>query len=265
MINPYRLIQLNRIRLKFTNNAIWKIRNKWYNFKDMKGSNTPEIVYNELIRGVYSLPPLVDGDVVIDLGAHIGMFCIPLAKDYPNIKIIAVEPNPTNYRNLRRNIRKSEVTNIIPVYSGIWDKPDIGLESVYPLGNSGGSHTSENNSSVVRSMTWKQIIATALHYSTNKRIALLKCDIEGAEFKTFKSKSDFNLVDCIRIEIHGSLKDCNKMCLLVHESVNDYIIQRLHGDNVKSLEKNDFSRPARNKYLLDGRFDELMIPYVDES
>ena len=52
------------------------------------------------------------GDIVVDVGAHVGYISIYLAKKYPFIKVYALEPDPTNYECLVRNIELNKVTNI---------------------------------------------------------------------------------------------------------------------------------------------------------
>jgi FkbM family methyltransferase len=54
-----------------------------------------------------------EGDTIIDVGAHVGVVSIVLAKKFPFVKVYAVEPNPVNYLCLQRNIELNGVTNII--------------------------------------------------------------------------------------------------------------------------------------------------------
>ena len=55
---------------------------------------------------------LQPGDTVVDVGRHVGEFCIPLAKRCPFVRVLAIEPEESNYRDLLRNIAASGVTNI---------------------------------------------------------------------------------------------------------------------------------------------------------
>ena len=50
------------------------------------------------------------GDVILDVGAHIGTFCIPLAKHIGSSgRIHAFEPTPDSYRLLLRNIDANDL------------------------------------------------------------------------------------------------------------------------------------------------------------
>ena len=56
-----------------------------------------------------------EGDTVVDIGAHVGVFSIYLAKKYPFIKVFAVEPDPTNFSHLRRNVELNGVKNVTAI------------------------------------------------------------------------------------------------------------------------------------------------------
>lgn len=47
--------------------------------------------------------------VIIDIGAHVGRFCIPIFLNHRYIRVFAFEPDPNVYRYLCKNI---DVNNI---------------------------------------------------------------------------------------------------------------------------------------------------------
>ncbi len=55
---------------------------------------------------------LFPGDTVIDIGANIGGFTIPLAKKVPNGVVIAIEPQRVLYQLLNANIALNELINV---------------------------------------------------------------------------------------------------------------------------------------------------------
>jgi FkbM family methyltransferase len=57
---------------------------------------------------------LREGDTVVDVGAHIGVWSIYLAKKFPFIKVYALEPDPKNYACLLENLALNQVTNVVP-------------------------------------------------------------------------------------------------------------------------------------------------------
>ena len=60
-----------------------------------------------------------EGDTVIDIGAHVGMVSIYLAKKFPFIKVYAIEPDPLNYACLKRNIELNRVTNVTALHKAM--------------------------------------------------------------------------------------------------------------------------------------------------
>ena len=81
---------------------------------DCAQSTAPDLIIGELRSDEYQLGPIDfwPGDVVIDIGGHIGLFSCYLAKKYPFLKILAFEPIPVSYRMFRRNLTLNEVRNI---------------------------------------------------------------------------------------------------------------------------------------------------------
>ena len=62
---------------------------------------------------------LREGDIVVDIGAHVGVVSIFLAKKYPFIRVYAVEPEPTNFECLRRNIELNGAWNVIAINKAV--------------------------------------------------------------------------------------------------------------------------------------------------
>ncbi len=74
-------------------------------FIDLVDSGTPSCVFTELQRDDYGLEQiyLSKDDIVIDIGANIGMFSIYVKKKF-NCKVIAFEPVPLNFEHFKKNI-----------------------------------------------------------------------------------------------------------------------------------------------------------------
>jgi FkbM family methyltransferase len=56
-----------------------------------------------------------EGDTVVDIGAHVGVMSIKLAKTFPFIKVYAIEPDTMNYACLRRNLELNGLTNVTAI------------------------------------------------------------------------------------------------------------------------------------------------------
>jgi FkbM family methyltransferase len=61
------------------------------------------------------------GDIVVDAGAHIGLTVIWFAKAVGNNgKVVAIEPEQNNLRDLRKNLKRAGLNNVIVVDKALW-------------------------------------------------------------------------------------------------------------------------------------------------
>lgn len=67
------------------------------------------------------LESLKQDDVFVDVGAHIGLYSIYVAR-FKACKVIAIEPHPENYKLLVSNMRLNNLENIIALNIAAWNK-----------------------------------------------------------------------------------------------------------------------------------------------
>lgn len=137
---------------------------------------------------------------IIDAGANCGYSTIYFANKFPNAKVIAVEPEQSNIKMLQKNLTWYSNTKIIK--GGIWDK-----KTNLMITNCEAAHWSFQ----VEETKWKTLDSIK-SYSLNglmkkykqKKIDILKMDIEGAEYVVFKKnyKHWLKNTELIFIEIH---------------------------------------------------------------
>ncbi len=60
-----------------------------------------------------------EDDMIVDVGAYLGVFSIYLAKKYPFVRVYAVEPDPVSYDCLLRNIELNGASNVTAVNKAI--------------------------------------------------------------------------------------------------------------------------------------------------
>lgn len=129
------------------------------------------------VEGVYDLSvvPFVP-NVVLDCGAHIGMFTLLAASKFPSARLIAFEPEPSNYEWLERNIRLNGLNaELLPAAISDQDgratfAAGLGCGSRLVQGSGDGRHVE------VQTVNLARFIRTL---ETNR--LLLKLDVEGAE------------------------------------------------------------------------------------
>lgn len=157
--------------------------------------------------GKYDNLPLEPGDVVIDIGAHVGIISIYLAKRYPGIKVYAFEPVEANFLRLLRNIAANQAKGITAVNKAVLHETGRVLLYTNLTANSGGGSTlfsmgtivSGGNAENTESTTLADIFA---EYGI-ERCKLLKIDCEGSEHAILSSSEALlDRVDYLRGEFH---------------------------------------------------------------
>jgi FkbM family methyltransferase len=149
---------------------------------------TDSIVSPMLLRDGYFEPyetTLIEsevkpGDVVLDIGANIGYYTLIFARLVGEKgRVYAFEPDPTNYRLLKKNVRANGYQNVIFVNKAVAETS--GPLSLYLCPDNKGDHRifeSEDNRSAI------PIEATTLdeHFAEYQgKIDFIKMDIQGSE------------------------------------------------------------------------------------
>ncbi len=128
------------------------------------------------------------GMTVADIGANIGYYTLVMARHVgPKGQVIAFEPDPTNFRLLRRNIRMNCFSNVITEQAAVLDRD--GKTTLFLSNNNFGDHRvfdthdyEQFNKGIPRSSI--EVRAVTLDRCLNrlgKPADLIKMDIQGAE------------------------------------------------------------------------------------
>jgi FkbM family methyltransferase len=144
--------------------------------------------------------PEFNPKTIVDVGAHIGMTSISFALKYPAAKIIAIEPEPSNFAALVRNTGPYKA--IIPIQAALWRQDGevtLGPSDAHPKG---AFAIVENGVRRVRAVTME----TAMREAGIDSIDLLKVDIEGAEIEVFESCPWIANVRVVAIESHDRIR-----------------------------------------------------------
>ena len=156
------------------------------------------------ILDVYRTSLIRKNDIVLDLGACTGDFCIIASKKVgANGVVIALEPDPDNYKLLKFNIQRNNCQNVIPLNSGVGQENNQEKEIIAPFDKPSRGKIS----------TLETILE---QLDMDKRIDFIKMDIEGAEAEVINTSIDtFKQADVISLEFHGT-KDRIDELLLNH-------------------------------------------------
>jgi len=161
------------------NNNYFKAKIKDISFKS----------YIDPYNGLVTLKGFVDkynikpGDIVIDAGAHIGIFAIYASKIIRDGRIVCFEPDPQNFKKLMKNIELNSCENITVLKKGLWGKNTV-MEFNSGLEGSSSLLLRKGEGKVITIPVVKaedEIVKMGLD-----KVNFVKMDIEGAEIEAVK-------------------------------------------------------------------------------
>lgn len=192
-LSYYNLIQSNEIVFRTKNNIIIKIRKE--------STDLMALTHVWLIEE-YSKPgfEINSEDIVIDVGAHIGLFTLYASQFCTKGKIYSFEPVKENYNLLLKNI-KSNNLNQENCFNLAVSNSNQPIKLYLNEDESGHSMLSESNQS-----TTVDSISLQKFFDENniERCNFLKLDCEGAEYEILKNLPITYLkkIDKMVIEYH---------------------------------------------------------------
>ena len=162
-----------------------------------------EILVAEVYNGLKQR--LGECRTIIDLGANIGLATLYFAEKFPHARILAVEPESSNFKMLLQNAHKLvREGRCVPLQAAAWHE-DSTLDLLNPEGDHYEFVFGEKSGGSVRALSMMSILAS----SGFEMVDLLKVDIEGAEVELFRGPLDWlPRVRALAIEFHG---DARKM------------------------------------------------------
>jgi FkbM family methyltransferase len=142
--------------------------------------------------------------IIIDAGANIGLASIFFSNKFPDARIIAIEPEESNWLLLQKNL--SPYGNIVPVRAALWNEntpvdivdPGFGKWAFRTRAQT-GEDVADEIGQTVRGMT----VDTLMKEQAIDHIDIFKIDIEGAEREVLIDPSSWiDKVDTLIIELH---------------------------------------------------------------
>jgi len=172
-----------------------RLRDKYLRFE-------ADVLREVVLENVYRLPETFAADeVILDLGAHIGIFALECWRRGAR-QIHCAEPDPENYSLLKDNLRETEAICYpfaiwrfmkggsgflsIPSYSECWQNP---------AGVSMAALPEDNDTHRCQVVSLDSLIA-------KKHVRFLKLDVEGAEYPILLTSQRLGQVREIALEYH---------------------------------------------------------------
>jgi FkbM family methyltransferase len=130
-------------------------------------------------------------DVVVDVGAHLGRYALRAAAN--GARVIAIEPDPTNFRLLERNVKLNGRSNVALVEKALTATPGTLRLSLAPAWNTGTSSVRSPTPGEGPAPQTSRVIAVPGDTLDNivrsyglSRIDWLKIDVEGHEISVLE-------------------------------------------------------------------------------
>lgn len=168
----------------------------------VRDSSDIAVLKEVFLFGEYELDLEKAPEVIVDLGSNIGASVAYFALKYPNVRILAVEADPTTTRFLTENTKQFPSVSIRNY--AVADTEGSLIFYVHPQSRMSSSLTrrTDNQKAIqVPAVTFSELIKR----EGIETIDLLKFDIEGAEVKAFSEREALLPVRYLVGEIHLDL------------------------------------------------------------
>ena len=170
----------------------------------------------------YKINCLHNPCIIIDAGANIGLSTLYFATQFPSARVIAIEPDESNFRMLEENVARFD--NVFPIRAALWKRSEM----VNLMGEKHSDFRIDTGSSgsSVQGITVEELMR---NFSI-EHIDLFKMDIEGAEKEVFESDiSWINKTSLIVIELHDRFKPgCSEA---VNSALKNFHVKWEQGEN----------------------------------
>lgn len=126
---------------------------------------------------------ITPGSIVLDIGANIGAYSIPLAKAFPDVEIHAFDPDPNAIKRFLRNFSLNPVKNLTYRQAAVGSSPEVKQFQCAPkeeLGASSFITPVRENWRAEHAMV-EVVRLDELFKKRNKRISVIKIDVQGYE------------------------------------------------------------------------------------
>jgi len=151
------------------------------------------IAFNLLISGEYE-PEVLEvlerrvqpGDTVLDVGANLGAFTLPLARRVGSAgQVFAIEASPAVFPYLERNLATNQAANVRAAHAAAADRAGQVTffdAPAHQFGMSGLGNLAGSTAHAVAAVTVDELLTRA----GVTRVAAMKVDVEGFEVLVFK-------------------------------------------------------------------------------
>lgn len=205
---------------------------------DTPDSQTVRFLLNDLTERNHLRTMPDNPKLILDIGAHVGIFSFLCAKLLPECQVIAVEPHAINATNFAIGAIANKLKNVQLIPCAIGDGSPVILSAEFA--NTGSSAAYEKNFRKFPK-EWPRLVHKAPSITLNElfeRVAVnpgryvdfLKCDIEGGEFYIFEDFKYWKYVKAMTIELHPFHKaDSKQEAIELSKQLSRFLVEKMEG------------------------------------
>lgn len=190
-----------------TSSKTYSINGVELSIVDYATSVAGDVIAAELCGNIYPFDEMMfrPHDTVLDLGGHVGMVSLYLAKKFPFIKIYSYEPTPANYEHFLRNLEANRVQNV-EVFNRAVTDDGRSLDMIAKFEVNSGGATGNLRDMTLPDHSYFKAESTTLDAIFAERgitqCKLLKIDIEGSEHEVLLNANCLQRVEYLVGEFH---------------------------------------------------------------
>jgi FkbM family methyltransferase len=136
--------------------------------------------------------------VIVDIGANIGLAAKFFRNRYPKAKVVAYEPDPGSFRMAQRNVRDLTYLSLRNLAVGASSER---LRLYRVAGESWGTSALATDQAVAETFEVDAVTLDSIIEELGT-IDILKIDIEGAEYEVLQACRQLDRINCIVGEFH---------------------------------------------------------------
>lgn len=166
----------------------------------LRPGSSDRMVFEQIFVNAEYLPILKQGEIrtILDLGANCGFASLWFLREFPDARIIAVEPLAANVAAFERNL--APFRERVEVHQkAVWNRE--GSVGFAPSDAAWAGKVSDSTSAdvLVDAITMQQLFDLL----PEGRSDLVKMDIEGAEIELLSEADWVDRLACLVVELHG--------------------------------------------------------------
>jgi FkbM family methyltransferase len=249
---------IKKVLFKFIPDKILFLVKKWHYLRKLKKMSEEDeedlVMLKNFIR---------EGDHVLDIGAHIGIYTMFLSRYVSTSgKVYSFEPIPETYHFLENNIKKLNLNNVTALNTAVSDYSGKVLMEVPKYYKTGDNYyEAKIVSSAAKDLKSFEVDCSTLDQlfiKYNFQTAFIKCDVEGFEWNVFKCAESLlkKTGPVLLIEINQDLNNPDNKTkeLLEFLKKNEYGIY-IKQDNKLKVWKDE--KKVYYYFLMQGHENEL--------